>query len=126
MRKSINKSTVAVALLLASSSAFAANGIISGILTKITEWAGLGQTAALAVSGLLGLVMFIGGIMAFKGNQQSQTTKGMAAVSVIVGIVLMYAAFMIKGSASELGIDKTSSVINIEQSHQPVAHTATV
>jgi hypothetical protein len=115
----LNKTILAGSvLLLASSGASAAEtGMISNILAQVTTWAGAGQTAALAVSGLLGLVMFVGGIIAFKGGQQTQTTKGMAAVSVLIGLVLMYAAYMIKGTASELGIDTTFVMPQIESTY---------
>lgn len=117
------KKIIATSVLLAASSHASADGLITDILNTVTTWSSLAQTAALAVSGLLGLVLFVSGALAFKGNQQSQTTKGMATISVIIGLVLMYAAYMIKGAASELGIDSTASSTSAPQINQ--MHTKT-
>jgi hypothetical protein len=104
MKKTTFQLTVLVTLMTVSSQTFA-EGLLTTVLTNLSDLFGLTQSTALKGFGVVGLVLTGFCVYTlYSGGAQSGKSKGAAAGGIVVGIILMFLGVFVTGTADELDI----------------------
>lgn len=108
MRERFIQWLYAMALAILPGSAFAA-GDLADMLDAAADGAKRGQTAALTISQFVGVVLFIGSLLAFKKiNTNPQITLGRCIGGLFIGALMVVVPELLSRSQKQVGMSATT------------------
>lgn len=109
MRERFVQWLCAMALTILPGSAFAAGGDLADMLDAAAEGAKRGQTAALTISQFVGVLLFIGSLLAFKKiNTNPQVTLGRCIGGLFIGALMVVVPELLSRSQKQVGMSSTT------------------
>jgi len=109
MRERLIQWLCVMALAILPGSAFAAGGDLADMFDAAAEGAKRGQTASLTIAQFVGVVLFIGSLLAFKKiNTNPQITLGRCIGGLFIGALMVVIPELMSRSQKQVGMSSST------------------